>query len=175
MDRQEIIQHLTTNHQSFVDYMLNLSDNEFLHHPPGKWSSGQQLDHIYRSVKPVTMAFGLPDFFLRLAFGKPNRPGRTYDELVKKYHTKLQAGGAASGRFIPKPVSVSDRLTLAKSLILNVGKLCFLVDKCKEEELDRLLLPHPLLGKLTLREMLYFTIYHVEHHLAITKRNLELA
>jgi hypothetical protein len=25
-------------------------------------------------------------------------------------------------------------------------------------------LPHPLLGKLTLREMLYFTAYHADHH-----------
>ncbi len=172
MDRQEIINQLKENHQLFVDYILSLSDNEFLQHQPEKWSAGQQLDHIYRSVSPVTMVFGLPDFLLRMFFGKPNRPGRSYDELVKKYKAKLAAGGAASGRFIPKPVAVSDRLDLAKSLILKVGKLCFRLEKYTEEELDRLLLPHPLLGKLTLREMLYFTIYHAEHHLAITQRNL---
>jgi hypothetical protein len=175
MDRQEVINKLKENHQVFVDYILSLSDNEFLQHQQGKWSAGQQLDHIYRSVSPVTMAFSLPDFLLGMFFGKPNRPGRSYDELVKKYKAKLEAGGAASGRFIPKPVAVSDRLDLAKSLIMKVGKLCFRLEKYSEEELDRLLLPHPLLGKLTLREMLYFTIYHAEHHLSITKRSLDMS
>jgi hypothetical protein len=34
----------------------------------------------------------------------------------------------------------------------------------READLDRYLLPHPLLGKLTLREMLHFTLYHNYHH-----------
>ncbi len=34
----------------------------------------------------------------------------------------------------------------------------------REEDLDRYVLPHPLLGKLTLREMLCFTLYHNYHH-----------
>ena len=38
-----------------------------------------------------------------------------------------------------------------------------------EEDLDRYLAPHPLLGKITLRELAYFTIYHTHHHLQIIK------
>ncbi len=34
-----------------------------------------------------------------------------------------------------------------------------------EAALDRYRLPHPLLGKLTVREMLFFTLYHNAHHL----------
>jgi len=47
------------------------------------------------------------------------------------------------------------------------------LDKFTENELDRYILPHPLLGKLTLREMLFFTIYHIEHHEKLIKRNLK--
>jgi hypothetical protein len=36
---------------------------------------------------------------------------------------------------------------------------------CKEAQLDQYLVPHPLLGKITLRELGYFTIYHTQHHL----------
>jgi hypothetical protein len=36
-----------------------------------------------------------------------------------------------------------------------------------------LILPHPLLGKITIREMLYFTAYHVQHHENIIKRDLK--
>lgn len=46
------------------------------------------------------------------------------------------------------------------------------IQKYSEQELDQTILPHPLLGKITLREMLYFTIYHVEHHHHLTKNNL---
>ncbi len=172
MDKQELLYKLKTDHQSFVDYILQLSDNDFLLTIPGKWTAGQQLDHIYRSVKPAAMAFGLPDLLLKLAFGKANRPSRSYAELVSKYKSKLAAGYNVSKRFTPDPVSISDRLSLSKSLILKVGKLCFIAEKCSDEQLDTMLLPHPLLGKLTLREMLYFTIYHVEHHLLLTKKNL---
>jgi hypothetical protein len=45
-----------------------------------------------------------------------------------------------------------------------VSKLCLSLDTYSEDELDQYILPHPLLGKLTLREMLFFTIYHVKHH-----------
>jgi len=34
----------------------------------------------------------------------------------------------------------------------------------QDENLDEYLLPHPLLGKLTIREMLFFTLYHDQHH-----------
>ena len=129
---------------------------------PGKWTPVQQLDHIRKSVAPVRLAFTLPKFFLRIIFGKANRPSRTYPELVMKYKAKLEAGGKSPAQFVPD-ITV-DRSKLVVSLqnhILALGKN---VDRFSELELDQLILPHPLLGKLTLREMLFFTIYHVEHH-----------
>ena len=50
------------------------------------------------------------------------------------------------------------------ALLREVEALCSRLERMDEKQLDAYLLPHPLLGKLTLREMLYFTIYHVEHH-----------
>lgn len=35
--------------------------------------------------------------------------------------------------------------------------------------------PHPLLGKLTLREMMFFTIYHVQHHEVFDEKKFEIA
>ena len=39
-----------------------------------------------------------------------------------------------------------------------------LVSKWSEGDLDLYVIPHPLIGGLTFREILYFTIYHVQHH-----------
>lgn len=54
-----------------------------------------------------------------------------------------------------------------KKLITAINK------NWSDPQLDQYLAPHPLLGKLTLRELGYFTIYHTEHHLNIIKERLK--
>lgn len=46
------------------------------------------------------------------------------------------------------------------------------VDIFEEEDLETLLIPHPMLGKITLKEMLYNAAYHVQHHQNQTIKNL---
>lgn len=169
----ELISKLEVNHRGFVNYINSLEKNSFLAAPDGKWTAGQQLDHIRRSTKPLALAFGLPKFVPRLLFGKTNRPSRTYKELVERYQEKLAAGGQAPGRFVPPAVRYQQRDQIGRSLLKNLDRLTQRTRKYSEEELDTYILPHPLLGKLTLREMLYFTIYHVEHHRLAVERNLE--
>lgn len=172
MNKQELINQVTKNHTSFIEYISKLSDKEFEHRPLDKWTAGQQLEHIYVSVSAVTQGLSVPKFAIKMIFGKANRPSRSYDELVKKYLDKLNSGGKASGRFIPKAVPVDKKEKLLKSLSNTVTSLASKINNYSEEELDTILLPHPLLGKLTVREMIYFTIHHVEQHQHITNRNL---
>ena len=42
-----------------------------------------------------------------------------------------------------------------------------------ERALDRYRLPHPLLGRLTVREMLLFTLYHSVHHFSLVSTRVE--
>ncbi|MBL7739987.1 MAG: DinB family protein [Chitinophagaceae bacterium] len=164
MTKQEIKNKLTENHHRLIDLVLSLSDTDFLHSANGKWTAGQQLDHICRSVYPVRLAFSLPRFMLSLFFGKSNRPSRDYDELVAKYLKKLEGNYQVAERFVPKPVQPDKIIKLKDELLKAIDSLNKNIDKYSEERLDKQILPHPLLGKLTLREMLYFTIYHAEHH-----------
>lgn len=163
---------LVANHQIFTDHIINLPDSIFIQSKNGKWSPGQQLDHIRRSVQPLASGFSLPKWLIKMIFGKSNRKGRTYDELVTKYKQKLQEGGRASRRFIPKEIKVADRNKLVSSLTKNIQSLTRSIQKFSEADLDNTVLPHPLLGKLTIREMLYFTIHHVEHHLDLIRKDL---
>lgn len=174
MNKNEIITALTEEHKIFSDYLNSLNDKEFLFIPTQKWSAGQQLDHICRSVKPLAQGLLLPKFLIHFLFGKANRNSKTNQELIKKYLDKLESGGRASGRFIPKEVGLADRQRLTATLSRSIRSLTRLLYNYSEEDLDKIILPHPLLGKLTLREMLYFTIYHVQHHLNIMRRNLEM-
>jgi hypothetical protein len=172
LNRKEITDNLNKKHKELIDFIIALPEENFMDGFNNKWTPGQQLNHIYRAVKPLTQALMIPGFLLKRIFLKSNRPSKTYEGLVDKYLAKLADGGTATGRFIPATVTFSQRGALSKRLLNSVNKLCRRVNKFTEAELDILILPHPLLGKITAREMMYFTIYHAEHHHQITKRNL---
>lgn len=172
MDKKEIVSLLNHAHQSFANYLAGLDEHDFLFAKEGKWSAGQQLDHIIKSVAPVNMAMGLPRFILKWKFGIANRPSKTYEALVAKYKDKLSAGGRSTARFTPSVVNYSQKASLLHTLESLTKKLCKKVTTASDESLDTYILPHPLLGKLTLREMLYFTAYHVQHHQLLIQQAL---
>lgn len=171
-DKSQIISALNENINAFNNYITSLTKEQFEASPNGKWSAGQNLDHLIRAIKPLHLAYGLPKFVLRIMFGKTNRPSKTYDELVAKYKIKLAAGGKASGPFIPPFISFEKKDELIKKYDDQKQKLISKIEKQNEKDLDEYILPHPLLGKVTLREMLYFTIHHNEHHLELLKNRL---
>jgi hypothetical protein len=164
MTKKEIINLLNQNHQAFLVYIESLSDADFEFKRAEKWSAGQQLEHLILSINPLNQGFMLPVFLLKLVFGKMDRPSQQYDELVLKYHNAIENGGKASKPYVPKLVSANKKKVLIEKLSNSVKKLCSQIDKCSESDLDNLRLPHPLLGKISCREMMYFTIYHVQHH-----------
>jgi hypothetical protein len=173
MSRTEIATLLATNHKTFLDQISQFSATDLYYAPEGKWSAIQQLDHIIRSVSPVNMAMGLPKFILKWRFNTANRPSKTYEQLVEKYQRKLLEGGRASARFTPPAIAADQEKTLSRKLEKLVQALCRKTNRWSEKDLDTYILPHPLLGKLTIREMLYFTAHHVLHHREAMNRNLE--
>ena len=152
-NKQEIIAALGEKINSFINYIAGLNKEEFESTPNGKWSAGQNLEHLIRAIQPLQQAYGLPKFVLHILFGKTNRPSRSYGEIVAKYKSKLTAG-------------------LIKKYEHQKKKLIAKIEKQTEENLDKYILPHPLLGKVTLREMLFFTIHHNEHHLESLKNRV---
>lgn len=135
--------------------------------PPEKWSAAENVQHLIISTNITTLAYRLPKFIVKLIGGRPNRASRSYEELKEKYYKKLADGGKASGLFVPKPIEIKYG---KQKLMLNwqkatEGFINALSKNRKEQDLDRYLAKHPLLGPITLRELGYFTIFHTEHHL----------
>ncbi|MBS1979326.1 MAG: DinB family protein [Bacteroidetes bacterium] len=172
MGRQELAGLLQGSHQKFADYLSGLSEEQFNLSKNGKWTAGQELQHIILSAKPMIKALSLPADELRARFGTAINPSRTYTETVTFYKSKLGNGVEAPPRFTPSTVTFDQRTGLINELNQIVDAICKGTVSREESELDSLLIPHPLLGPLTMREMLYFTAYHAEHHLNNSKRNL---
>jgi hypothetical protein len=164
MDKQTIHTLLQQNHAAFIQMIASLNEATFCKVMAEKWTAGQQAQHIHQSLAPLNKALLLPNFLLGWIFGKSNRPSKTYEALTDKYKSKLQLGGRATGRFVPAAVAFNQKDGLVKQLEKDVATLCKLVKRKSEADLDKYILPHPLLGKLTLRELFYFTAYHVQHH-----------
>ena len=173
MSKEEIIKELDAACLKFIEFCSDIDIRTFNFQPPDKWSIAQNTEHLTISANTTRLAFSLPKFIVKIYAGKPNRDSRTYDELVNKYKLKLQQGGKASGRFIPQKIVGEDKIVMLSRFKKSMNKLTDTIkNKWDDNNLDKYIAPHPLLGKITLRELCYFTIYHTYHHLNIIKGRL---
>ncbi len=171
MNRTELIVNFKEVHLVFVGYINRLSEESFLARFEEKWSAGQQLEHLIKSVEPLVQVLGAKDF-IRSKFGTIDRPVLTYAELIKNYKLVLQEGGKAPAQFLPDEISFDQKEALSQTLIDHVETVIESLKFYTDDELESLVLIHPLLGKLTIREMLQFVTYHVGHHQHLTMQYL---
>lgn len=164
LNQHEIKSLLNTSFDNFVDFVNTLPDIRFTASPYGKWSAGQQLDHLTKSIRPVSSAMGFPKVTL-LYFGTSAMPSRSYDQLVADYERVLDAGAKATRAYQPGVIYPAQRPALLQGFLLQKNKLINKLAAWSESDLDKYRLPHPLLGKITIREMLYYIAHHNEHHL----------
>lgn len=163
MNQSEIIQRLQSEHNAFTDFIASLSETDLYQALPGKWNAVQQLRHVYLCLRPIKLAASLPRFLPLLLFGSAKKASSSYDALVQAYQEKLRQGGKAPFMYVPGNAKADTEKSI-QALKDLVNSLCVRVASYDEAALDRIVLPHPLLGKLTMRELLYFAIYHVGHH-----------
>ena len=163
--KAEIIEGLEAEGAAAVALLEAAPPEQFSQSPAGKWSPGTQADHLVRSAKPVNLALRLPGLLIGLRFGTADRPSGDYDAVVGKYVASLEAGGKASGPYVPPAVRAEQQAATIAALRKQYARLSAGVAPWSEAQLDRYFLPHPLIGKLTVREVLFFTHYHTRHHL----------
>ncbi len=168
--RDEALETLANEMNGFTATLTSLSDEAFWAVPTVegrvRWSPAQNLHHLIRSSTITRLALRLPGFVLRWQWGTPNRPGRSYAELAKRYDEKLaQVRDGFANPFGPKVQPAPGvRARLMRQWRSEQEKFAQTAKGWREEDLDKYLVAHPLLGRLTLRELLYFTAYHTNHH-----------
>lgn len=173
--RGEILQALGSVEAEVAAFFGGLSDDELLLRVGDAWNPAEHLAHLCTSVSAVARGLGVPRLLLRLRFGRARTPSRSYAEVREAYRTRLGAGGGATGAFVParEEGEAGERRAalLARWARVN-ARLRGALKHWSERDLDRIVLPHPLLGKLTTREMLFFTLYHDRHHVEAARKRL---
>ncbi len=173
MTKNEIVNLLEIKHQKLFDWLETQPDQNWEKAPKEKWTTGQHVLHLVNSIKLLNKALSYPKFILKYKFGVSNRETRSYNVVANKYLEKLikhQDKSKAFNSRLKKP-TLSERKKLLATLQVQKKKLQNKTNKWKDSQLDTLLIPHPLMGKMTVREIIMWTAHHTEHHTNTLKEN----
>lgn len=175
MEKDTIADLIEEKYTALIEWIENHPDELWTEGPEGKWTTGQHVLHLLQSITPLNNALSLPKFFVRYKFGKANRPVRDYDAIIKRYKERLaeSQGKTFKGSQNMKVPNLTDKHYLINRIQTESKKLQYKTKKISNTNLDSLVLPHPLMGKMPVREIIMWSAYHVEHHLETLKNNYE--
>ena len=171
MDKIDIIDLLEQKHQQLISWVMEQPLENWEKGTENKWSTGQHILHLVNSLQLLNNALSYPRFFLKYKFGVCNRAPRSYEAVVKKYQEKLLKNKDKAEKFNNglKTPTLKERKRLLTRLQIQQKKLQYKTKKISERNLDTLVIPHPLMGKMTIREIIMWTAHHTEHHLETLK------
>lgn len=166
MNKVEIVGLLEEKHKDLFNWLENQPKENWDLGPQKKWTTGQHIQHLVNSLQLLNNALSYPRFLLKYKFGTCNRQPRDYNTIVKKYQSKLSENKERAKTFnqnLKKPTLLERERLLTKYQIQQ-KKLQFKTQKISDKNLDLLVIPHPLMGKMTIREIIMWTAHHTEHH-----------
>ena len=172
MDKAHLKLKLKSSHDELLRTVEILSEKQCIEPPLGKWTGLQHIKHILLSISPVVKLLGNREKLFSRKFGESVTGSQPYQVIEEQYIRLLAPGIEAPQPFIPTDLKYGDKNVIFEEYNEKVKSLLGNIDDWSEEELDKYLIPHPLLGNLTLREMLYFFIYHSRHHQNNVERTL---
>ena len=168
--KQQIIAELGDSFNSLADICTQVKHEHFNISNDGKWSAGENIQHLVNATKMTNVAFNVPKFVHVLLYGKPGRTSHSCSKVIDNYQKQLEHGAKASGPYIPKKRDYQRELLQQRIKVQGDKLIAAINNKWTEEQLDKYVIKHPILGLLTLRELAYFTIYHNGHHIDTIKR-----
>ncbi len=161
--KEQIIKVWQEINQLVVDAVMPMSEEEWSAPRGDKWSPAGIVEHLFISANPVSSALKIPKEMLELQFGWYQGTPRSYNSLKFVYNDMLKNTPIPNNPFGPK--GGKSKAELLQSWQMVKDKIPTRLDNWTPEDLDRYTIPHPILGPFSVREMLFFTIFHTEHHL----------
>ncbi|MBS7787980.1 DinB family protein [Flavobacterium sp. CYK-55] len=162
MTKPEINHQLIAAHQGL--YSSAAASLQPHYAKPEKWSVAQNLVHINISLERLNHYLMLPKSVIESRFGRSEKAAISYNEMADIIRAIYEKGVKTTTPFEPP-----QELKTPISVFIDQGHQLLEtythhLKNWSEEELNQYHCPHPLLGTVSAREILYFTIYHVRHH-----------
>lgn len=172
--KTEILSAIEDVAEKVESYYTSLSPEQFFHDGLGGWSAAQNLSHITFIGSLAVYLFGLPRF-LFIPFGKQSVQ-RDFNTLKNDYigSDKVIFIGPLAPSSIAPPLDANNVVQTMVSDWRKVYRdLNLAIQSIPEEDMDNYSLPHPSMGMLSLREMIYVLIIHPIHHTYKVEQKME--
>lgn len=169
--KAEIVEQLRQVQDSISEIIQRMPAEQFYQGTPASWSPCNYLKHLLLSVKPFAKGMNYPPEQIKRMFGESPRPSMTYAELVAKYQARLDDGIRAEDydAIMPTTFRIPEGTTDVQTYLITTWdeaneRLITGLAQWSETDLDTHQLLHPAIGPVTIREMLFFTLYHNRTH-----------
>jgi DinB superfamily len=171
MTQTELVQALEAGHMEVSRYFSSLPEETFLADTAPKWNPAQHLIHLTRANSRIAQGFQARDALPNNESGQ----AKSYEVVRETYLTAL--ANAPSELLAKNGSAVQVEANSSHSQILAAYQQAGTnlrqgIQTWTEAELDAKAMPHPLLGLLSVREMLEFALYHDLHHLEGVRKTL---
>ena len=173
--RAEIVPALSAEIKAVHTYFADIPEDQFFNAPAGVWSPADNLVHLIKAVSPITKGLKLPKIALRLRFGKVKHDSKSFEAVRHRYVDGVLAdGGEAGPPYLPevKETSSAERTRILAKWQSMDAALRAGLKGWSDRDLDNYQVVHPLIGPMTVREILLFTLYHNMHHVNDVRRLL---
>jgi hypothetical protein len=163
----EILAALESNARSIVAYFSNLPERAAFYGDADHWSPAHHLVHLTKSSVSVERALRSGALPLH-----PAARSRTYPEVRDAAATALARTPKERLIEMGRTVVIAPDTGLAdltKAFESASAGLRTTASTWAEDAMDRHAIAHPLMGEITVREMLLFFIVHERHHLKIVR------
>jgi DinB superfamily len=164
MTRTELIQALEARQNELNTFFSSIPEHEFLADNSPKWNPAQHLIHLTKSGSRIAQGLQARDQLPN--FDQPSSRG--YETIRDTYLATLKQAPAELLAKVGASVQVeagSSQAQILEAYLLAGKQLREAAQTWSETDLDAKAMPHPVLGSISIREMLQFVVYHDLHHL----------
>lgn len=169
--RSEIIERLSEIQRGVSTTIVGIPAGQFDRGSAESWSPAGYLKHLLLSVKPFAKAVTFPPAALKRRFGEPDHLSMPYAGLVARYQARLDDGIRAEdyAGILPTSFRMPDGIADVQGYLLDLWneaheRMFGGLAAWSEADLDGVAILHPAIGSISVREMLFFTIFHNNLH-----------
>jgi DinB superfamily len=162
MTGTELCKALGSGQNDITAFFGSLSDEVFFAGSDERWSPAHHLGHLTLTYSRLATGFRAKE---RLA--DYTQTPKSYEDIRDTYLTKLQTTPPvvlANNPFAIK-LDGSSKDAMIAAFAGGSQELREATTSWSETDLDTKGMKHPLLGLMSAREILFFTLYHDQHHL----------
>ena len=168
--KPEIIDALKSNADSIVEFFSSLPDRQFFDGDPDHWSPAHHVRHLTDACASLERAMRST----RLPLHATGR-SRTYAEIRDAATDSLMATPKdrllEMGRTVVIPPGARQE-EVVRSFAAASAAVRAAAAAWTQDDMDRHAVLHPLIGELTVREMMLFFVVHERHHLKLVRTRL---